>query len=574
MDYDNNHIVKIRDNINENIYSVKQDMFLETWRKIRVRYDTEGKKRHFIEPESLRDLNNWKIYRTYMLELGKVHSKNFLKTLDFNHRRAMDDLLFRYADEVLQNNESKFFIYLSELHISRRGKEIVGEFLHRYYDQCNNPSDQMKYFRSDYNKFGYSYGELLRALYWMGRTYVFDKKLVHAILEMYSLTLTKIFYRYKCECLYGELKEQNNNRNYKMIKEIISGSVGGSWSKSLVPFLEENIKFAESGEEKEKKRLYFTGCAQQVLRNDSLNNVEFKLPNNARTILNDKNQKKINIGKYKSILVELLKNMEWEFILTLFLSNGDWSFDKKEKNNFNDEEDFNKVMQKTDNEKEIDVMTAGEFRSKVGDDEKKEYLSLTGKSDYNIMNFVNNIFEFDEKLHYFIKQLLRMIAKEYSCVNVRDEEKLIDEIIEKVISVKGTNFYKEMYDWRKISGGMIVPIYAIDIYYNMFKRLVRDRRLLYGNTIEKKELFDSFLTLLGNIQDALRKNDNAYDQLESLDQQDKLENIFESCPFVKRVKNATEEEKDTYNNYIRSMIFTEENIADSLENQMLDLMMF
>ena len=27
-------------------------------------YDTEGKKRHFLEPESLRDLNNWKIYRS------------------------------------------------------------------------------------------------------------------------------------------------------------------------------------------------------------------------------------------------------------------------------------------------------------------------------------------------------------------------------------------------------------------------------------------------------------------------------------------------------------------------------
>lgn len=76
--------------------------------KTRVRYDTEGKKRHFLEPESLRDLNNWKIYRTYMKELGNENSEDFLKTLDFNHRRAMDDLLFRYADEVLQNNESKF----------------------------------------------------------------------------------------------------------------------------------------------------------------------------------------------------------------------------------------------------------------------------------------------------------------------------------------------------------------------------------------------------------------------------------------------------------------------------------
>lgn len=63
-----------------------------------------------------------------MEELGEIGSKKFLNILDFNHRRAMDDLLFRYADEVLQNKESKFFISLSEIHISRRGQSIINEF--------------------------------------------------------------------------------------------------------------------------------------------------------------------------------------------------------------------------------------------------------------------------------------------------------------------------------------------------------------------------------------------------------------------------------------------------------------
>lgn len=581
MDYDKNHIVKIRDNKNiENVYSVKQDIFLEAWRKTKVRYDTEGKKRHFLEPESLRDLNNWKIYRTYMMELGEVNSEDFLKVLDFNHRRAMDDLLFRYADEVLENKESKFFILLSELHIVRRGRDIINEFLHQYYDQCENPSDQMRYFRADYSKFGYSYGELLRSLYWIGRTYVYDKKLVHAILEMYSLTLTKIFYRYKCECQYEDLKKQNNNRNYKIMKEIINGSVGGSWSKSLIPFLEERVEFSEGVNRKEKKQWYFSGCMRQVLKKDSQKNVGFEVSDDVRKILNDIRGKKITVRMYKNILVELLENMEWEFILTLFLANGDWIFDKKEKfeENSNNEEDansnnkesFNKSIKKSDNKN--DHMIAGGFRSKEEDDQKEEYLYLTGKSDYNIMNFINNIFEFDERLRYFVRQLLRMIWKDCDYSNIKNEEKAIDDTIKKVLSKK-TNFYNKMYEWKKLSGGMIVPIYAIDIYYNMFKRLARDRRLIHGNAIEKNELFDSFLILLGDIKDALRKNDDVYDKLESLDPQDKFENIFESCPFVERVKSATEEEKNIYNNYIESLVFTEENIVDSLENQMLDLMM-
>ena len=41
------------------LYSIKEAMFFEAWRKTGVRYDTKGKKRHFLEPESLRELNNW-----------------------------------------------------------------------------------------------------------------------------------------------------------------------------------------------------------------------------------------------------------------------------------------------------------------------------------------------------------------------------------------------------------------------------------------------------------------------------------------------------------------------------------
>lgn len=573
MDYDRNDIVKIRDNKNiENVYSVKQNLFLEAWRKTKVRYDTEGKKRHFLEPESLRDLNNWKIYRTYMEELGEIGSKKFLNILDFNHRRAMDDLLFRYADEVLQNKESKFFISLSEIHISRRGQSIINEFLHQYYNQYDNSSKPVDMFNKDYNKFGYSYGELLRAIYWIGRTYVYDKKLVHAILEMYSLTLTKIFYRYKYECEeIKELKEQNNNRNYKIIKEIINESAGGSWSNFLIPFLEEikdNSKEEENEGQREKETptVYFSGCVKEIFKADNRNNyrnVRLVVPESVNSTLNDIKNKRINADQNVNIVVQLLKNMEWEFVLILFLANGEWTFatEEKEGNNF----DF---VETPKNKAIPDTLRP------IEDNYKEGYLYITGESDYNIMNFINNIFEFDEKLRYFIKQLLRIVIIGSDHIeDNKDQEEIIDEIIGKLISSSKSNFYKEMYEWKKISGGMVVPIYAIDIYYNMFKRLVRKREFVQCNTIKKEELFDSFLKLLEEIQDALSKNDEMYNNLEILDKEQRFEIIFNSCPFIKKIKSATKDETNEYNDYIYKMIAKEKNIVDSLENQMLDLMM-
>lgn len=72
--------------------------------------------------------------------------------------------------------------------------------------------------------------------------------------------------------------------------------------------------------------MYETG-----FKKDSQENVGFEVSDNVGKILNDLSieKKKITIATCKNILTDLLENMEWEFILILFLSNGDWFFDKK-----------------------------------------------------------------------------------------------------------------------------------------------------------------------------------------------------------------------------------------------------
>ena len=64
-----------------------------------------------------------------------------------------------------------------------------------------------------------------------------------------------------------------------------------------------------------------------------------------------------------------------------------------------------------------------------------------------------------------------------------------------------------------------------------------------------------------------------YNNLEILDKEQRFEIIFNSCPFIKKIKSATKDETNEYNDYIYKMIAKEKNIVDSLENQMLDLMM-
>lgn len=567
MDYDKNNMVKICDNKDvAKQYSIKEAMFFEAWQKTGVRYDTEGKKRHFLEPESLRELNNWRIYRSTMPELGTIDSKDFLEKLDFNHRRMMDDLLFRYADEVLQNVESKLFISLSELHIGRRGREIVSLFLskHSKADQEENLLDQL---RADYIKFGYSYGELLRILYCMGRTHIYDKKLVHAILAMYSLTLTKIFYRYKCELNVDPSEKEDidlekvckESHNYRMLKEIMNGSVGGSWSRKVAPVLNKTIE--------DTVEQYFAGCSVRNELKDSFIKISKSAEERRRILISEDTEEPLNSRKTDDaktkieVMGDFLLKLQWEFVMFQFLSNKDWKFSIKEKK----ESIFN-----IDNENNTDNINQ-ELNTDIilNKDEEEDHYSLyfDGAVEYNIMNFINNIFELDERLRDFIKKVILSIPDEKQR---EDIDKDIDCVLTNILNRDGQeeNIYKEMYEWYRKTGGMVVPVYSMDIYYNMFKRIVRRQKFSDIKTISLEDnelLFKVLENLLDEIEEALEKNDEVYKELDDFSDDDKFVEIFNSCPFVRKIRNATNDEKERYCYNIQQWIVVDDNKKEPLK---------
>ena len=264
--------------------------------------------------------------------------------------------------------------------------------------------------------------------------------------------------------------------------------------------------------------------------------------------------------------------MQWEFLLTLFLSNGEWRFEGKDKN----EKDKNEknVNFVTDAEQEYfekngnkDTTKSSQKRETFLRDtiEEKNYLYLIGKSDYNIMNFINNIFEFDEKLRYFIEQLL-ILTKGNDKEKGNNEEN-VDEIID--ILLEENRFFSNMYSWRKISAGMVVPIYSIDIYYNMFKRLVREQQLSMDR-IQEEDLFDILISLFDKIENALRKNDEAYGKFIELEAEEKFSYIFNSCPVIKEIRESNEEQRERYCDYVKGMIISETNMIKFRKEEPFD----
>lgn len=566
MDYDRNRItnVKIRDkNGREVSYPIKKAMFITAWNKTMVRYDVEGLKRHFMEPESLRELNSLGIFRDFMLDLDE-ESEDFLEMLDFNYRRSMDDLLFRYADEKLPEREGDIFVDLSERDIRRRGIEIVTLFLEAA-DKQYSESRYAKIAKSlwdGYEKFQYSYGELLHSIYCIGRLPAYDKRLVHAILAMYSLTLTKIYYRYKKSLsLERTFKEKKNNmteseekkncdrkeRNYKMLKELIGKSVGGSWSRQIMPI------YRRAGLN-DMNMTCFCGAAKTVYLDTVIFNVDAVL-NDKLADLQEYTHKNPTIKLRKECykkFAELVTEMKWWFMLTLFLV-------CEEEYRIVDSLSIRMKKRAATRINKLDSMPDLFNIQKFG------FLRLEGSAEYNVMNFINNIFLFDERLNDFVMALCKMVRP-------FDEDESFDykEIIK---ILKRTNgFYKDMYDWNIDAGGMVVPVYSMDMYYNMFKRLGRTQQLSNQQYVDSLGLYSAFYNLLQEIKKHLKENDKYYNENREGNSENNFGDYFENCPFIKEMESLKAEVGDyvskqikisQYNNFVDKIIWHTDNRVET-----------
>ena len=103
--------------------------------------------------------------------------------------------------------------------------------------------------------------------------------------------------------------------------------------------------------------------------------------------------------------------------------------------------------------------------------------------------------------------------------------------------------------------------------------MVRRQRFSDIKTIssEDNELFKVLENILDEIEKALEKNDEVYKELGDFSDNDKFAEIFKECPFVKRIRNATNDEKKRYCDNIKEWIVVDNNKKNPLK-EIEDLM--
>lgn len=196
--------------IDEKSVSLKKALFWEIYKKLGMRFDIEGIKRHFFEQDNMRSYVNFYLMLDNMDELSEKVSeeekRSFLKVFERNYRQLLYDTVTRVVDERLRKDSKKLFREFTNTQLPRSMRNVFS------YISKTDVSDggELEQLVSAIRFYDYSYGEIMRIIYCWGRVDSDSKEIIRCLLAYFSMELTRSFYRY-CYLENGEQKDEEKN---------------------------------------------------------------------------------------------------------------------------------------------------------------------------------------------------------------------------------------------------------------------------------------------------------------------------------------------------------------------------
>lgn len=474
---------------NGNAENPKTFLFKRLYQKLGLRLDIEGTKKHFYEQESLRTFVGFYLMLESMEDITEKDETK--QVFHHNYKVLMADTLNRMANERLDSDYMQLFAKLTEndfLHAARNlFTEIVriaqGNTAQNGKNGADFQSQEQRMITSlgkGIAEVGYSYGEILRIIYCWGRINNESKAFVRCFLAYATLELTKEFYEF----------DINNAKKKQYFADIMNGAVVGSWADKIMP----------------KTFISSTPYSIGMLQNVDMESVfQFDLPAEAKVdctkgylIIENKND-----PMYKKIKA-YVKTM---IVFSMFFEQPSYKAKESERWKF-------VRASKSENEEKIDNI-----------DEKTEkinVISAKGYANFNIFSFVSNAFLYEENVKPMVKSICDILFGE-DATNKKTKNSIIQEID------------KEFNDWLALSKGFALPVYDMDVTYNIVKRLRQRDRVKQNVNIN--DIWNEIVDIYQFIYNKLEKNDQEYANYSSYVEKMEYVKIFIKCPYIKWILN-------------------------------------
>lgn len=501
--------VQIEDNENGYTKNPKDVLFKLLYNRLGMRLDIEGTKRHFYEQNSLRTFVSFYLMLKSMKSIVHITKEEKKERFFQNYKYLIFDTLNRMADERMDSKHKNIFdrIVKSDLLHSLRNfyievlnsKETKESILKN--QEWENEKQHLRELADDIKDAEYSYGELLRIIYCWGRINNESKEMIRCLLAYYSLEFLKEYNR--IVWIDNEVDDLIKEENRKQFINIVNGSVVGSWANRIMP---EVYRQAPSDSQTAGMRMNL----------DMRDIFKMKVRSPKEGI--NKKHRKVILSLIRSILIQ-----------GMFFEQPSYKRNEAERWRIEREEPGTNKQQFTE-EKESDVVISGikneDNNEQELSDKEKDLIKLNGYgiANFNIFGFISNALQYKERIYPLIKDVCNIFYKE------KTEIRQVLEI-----------FNKEFEEWEKYSKGFAIPIYNMDVTYNLIKR-VRQRNTGKGKKIHFEDFWKELIKIYKFIYEHLKANDDYYIKsginIVSIDNYNNGDEIsfaeaFIKCPYIK-----------------------------------------
>lgn len=215
---------------NEIIVPVKKFLLRIIADRTNVYFDSRGQKRHFFEPNTLRDLSVfWRMLET--LEPASNKESTAQKRIYENNRKKLFGYTMNpFASEKLEEGDRAYLYRLSQYPLERQARELVDDIKRR----CNSLENPKGVYTFLKGRWQHSYAEFLHCLYYATRLQenAMSKELIYCILSSFSLVLNQLYFS-------PDFKAGGESR--EAFLQFVGLSIAGEWANDMLPKVNREI---------------------------------------------------------------------------------------------------------------------------------------------------------------------------------------------------------------------------------------------------------------------------------------------------------------------------------------------
>lgn len=518
-----------------------------------IYYDGCGLKRHFCEPDTVRELVTYNDFLETLTQIDyeklvpvekfpkedpndntkisnvKINNEKILRAYDQNHERFNEDIRVRLAENTLTYQQKEAFEKLIERDIQRRAMYFIGM-----------EKSEHAITIGDINQDGYSYGDLLEKIYKWGRSYFEDKPFISCVLASMTSEMVREYLNYRYN------KESAHYRN--RLVQFLGQSFGNSWCGEAFPKIDED-GFGIIGYNREAQvNLLDVRISFGTLKN-TLHVNEFEGTNKTsewKTKIKNWLQEEQILETLQVLDLlcvrrtgEEFKGLDFRFSCEKIDEHGAAKLD--------DNKNAPKANEKKKADKELKI-------SGIINGENKSWITL------DIMAFVPKSLNYErekERFHGNVTVELTKVLSEYLELGETGKKKL-----EKILG----ELIRENSEFGKYMGEDFIyetafPFYNLDLSYNIWKRV---RRKYVGQYIESKDIFKYIVLIYKEVEKCLEEEGEFYSG--EKDKKEEYKNyylqIFKNCPYIKMVEKIANDERE-------NIEIISQRLAEALKNMIL-----